>query len=177
MLKIIKDTIDIFFGESNRPYLAKILYLIDGIIILCSVLFQCTNIVICLTKVKYLDWINYIMLKQFISDNDVLVLFSLWLIIASFLYKISKNNIVIKLLEKEIIDLLALVYTIGDILDLFTAVIVTFLYMSVFIQYLKTGVLYLSIKSIVIYIFIIINYLDILITRYYYKNLKICKKS
>ena len=173
-MEIFLNFINELFKDLKRPSTANIIYFICGIIELI--------IVISLISPFYIrcEFLDQVKMRTNICDSDLFVRIALIGIIAYTLVVIIRK-ILIQIFsqksESKLYKRYALLYTIDNILDTFSAIFCLLFICAVFIQFYKTQVIFLSHSAWMIYIVVSIRFITLISARTFANNLEIINKA
>jgi len=169
---VITTLVDHLLNSKHKPYISVLLYLISGIIGgICVVSnyapFSCSS-----------EFIDNIILKESLSDSQLVVQFAIWMIIIQLIHSVIQS-ILLNIFEATTDNQkwFTHLFTIGDLIDLLCSIASLLFMATVFIQMYHTGSIYLSGNAKVIYIWVAYKFLAFIYARYANKNVEIIKNS
>ena len=167
---MLNDFLEFIRDEEKRPSLSNILFLLCGFIgILCA--FSLISPFHFSTAI--LDKVSW---KGSLSDKDLIVQMSIGVLVLRVLVYIIKEvgiHVFQEKLENQLRLIYATLYTISDIADLASSIILLFFIIAVFVQVYKTRIMFASFKACCIYVVIGVRFFAFLWYRFRARNLKI----
>lgn len=170
MLKEIFDIIE----KKERPAFSKLIYILNGIIILIELFLKIAPFRISITFLENLAWIKNI------NDNSKIVngLFWVWIIyVVSLVLKKFIMHHYSKASDDEFRKACIMVHSVYDVLDFIVSLFSFVFVLFVAIQIHKTEFVLLTGKAIFIYVMIMLQFFDFIFFRIYYKNKKVVWNS
>lgn len=173
-MEILLSFIDKLFKDLKIPSISNSIYFICGIIELV--------IVISIISPFYIscEFLDQIKMRANIYDKDLFVwcalggviVYTLVVIIRKILFSVFSRKS-----KSEPYNMYALLYTVDNIVDTFSAIFCLLFICAVFIQFYKTQVVFLSSSALMIYIIISIRFIILISARTFANNLEIINKA
>ncbi len=149
---------------NNRPFISKILYCISCTLLVLTIIINNGLVIL------DFNWLNKVKLMRQLSDNESIIKIAVIMGIIHIVFTCSKKcilHIFKDQPEEKLYNKYAIIYSIDDVIDLLSSIVICSFMVSVFIQIYKTGVFFSSIGAIFIYVIVVVETLKLIYMKFY----------